>query len=152
MELPDSISFLGFKRLITSLALLLLFAFAYHKLIQNAVHSHPESVQRTVREHCRFLIGKQIKQLAPNDYMLKFQACDDFTIMSVETAGGLYDPVILRVTLNRNAAFPLEGDVFVFKSNAFSFNFLHSLSGLMSDHWEFNFYNTYSDMVFYGSI
>ncbi|MFZ3022471.1 hypothetical protein [Pseudomonas sp.] len=116
-------------------------AFAYHKLLQSSIRSHPEAAQRAVREHCRYMIGKQINQLASDDYSEKFQACDSFTVKSVEAAGGLHDPVIVRITLDGESDFPLGEDVFIFKSVVINFHLLSGLSGLMSGRWEFNFYN-----------
>jgi hypothetical protein len=152
--MPQSfaLSFANFKGVVLSLIVLLLVAFAYHKLLQSSIRSHPEAVQRAVREHCRYIVGKQINQLEAENYAEKFQACDSFTIKSVEAAGGLHDPVIVRITLAGESNFPLGEKVFIFKAAVINFHVLNGWSGLVSGRWEFNFYNNYSDFTFNGSI
>lgn len=82
----------------------------------------------------------------------KFQSCDDFHVNSVTVAGGVFDPVIVKILLERQDKFPLDKEVFIFKTMVINFNFLSGLHGLISGNWEFNFYNTYSDFLFKGSI
>jgi hypothetical protein len=86
-------SFGGLKGLIGFLVLLVILVFAYHKLIQGSIRNHPESTHRAVREHCRYLLGKQIGQMEKDAYSDQFQACDDFRIKSMAAAGGVFDPV-----------------------------------------------------------
>lgn len=152
MEQSSSFSFSRVWGVALSAALLLMAAFAYHKLLQSSVEAHHEQIRQAVREHCRYMTGKQIHQLSQDDYSDKFQACDNFTVKSTKVAGGLYDPVIVKITLERSADFPLDEDVFIFKSAAMNFHFLSGLSALMSGQWEFNFYNTYSVLTFNGSL
>lgn len=145
-------SFNSSKGLILFVILLAIFVFAYHKLIQSSIQNHPESTYRAVREHCHYVLGKQFDQMPQDVFSAKFQSCDDFRVKSVTAAGGIFDPVIVRITLESPHNLPLDTDIFVFKTIVMNFNFLSGLHGLISGNWEFNFYNTYSDFLFKGSI
>lgn len=146
------LSFSSSKGLILFVILLTIFAFAYHKLIQSSIQNHPESTYRAVREHCHYVLGKQFDQMAQDVFSDKFQSCNDFRVKSVTVAGGIFDPVIVKIILESPHNLPLDKDVFIFKTVVINFNFLSGLDGLISGNWEFNFYNTYSDFIFKGSI
>jgi len=141
-------SFNSVKGLILFVILLVFFVLAYHALIQASIRNDPESTRKVIREHCHYMLGKQLTQ---DDFADKFERCDDFSIKSVAAAGGIFDPVIVKITLDEQH--PLLGkDVFIFKTIVLNFNFLSGLHGLASGTWEFNFYNTYSNFMFKGSI
>ena len=140
------------KGLILVVALLVIVVFGYHKLIQSSIRNHPESTYRAVREHCHYVLGKQIHQIGQDDFSDKFQSCDDFHVKSVTVAGGVFDPVIVKIIVERQNNFPLDKEVFIFKTVVINLNFLSGLYGLISGNWEFNFYNVYSEFVFKGSI
>lgn len=146
------LSFSSHKGLILFIILLALFVFAQHKLIQRSIQNHPESTYRAVQEHCRYMLGKQLAQMPREVFSEKYQSCGDFRIKSVAVAGGVFDPVIVKIILENPHNLPLDNDVFIFKTVVINFNFLSALYGLTSGNWEFNFYNTYSDFVFKGSI
>ena len=152
MHRAFGVSFVGLKGLILFVVFLVFFALAYHSLIQRSIRHNPESTRQAVREHCRYMVGKQLDQLSQDDYTDKFQSCDDFRVKSVAAAGGLLDPVIVKITLDSQHPLPLGKDEFIFKTVVINFNFLSGVHGLTSGKWEFNFYNTYSDFLFKGSI
>lgn len=145
-------SFSSSKGLILFVMSLAISAFAYHKLIQSSIQNHPESAYRAVQGHCRYVLGKQLDQMPHDVFSDKFQSCGDFRVKSVAAAGGVFDPVIVKIILENPHNLPLDNDVFIFKTVVINFNFLSGLYGLTSGNWEFNFYNTYSDFVFKGSI
>ncbi len=145
-------SFGSLKWMILFIAVLVLAVLAYHKLIQSSIRNHPEAAHQAVREHCRYVLGKQVNQLSRDDFSEKFQACDDFRVKSIAAAGGVLDPVVVKITLDKQDHFPLSQDVLIFKTKVINFNFLSGLYGLLKGNWEFNFYNTYSDIIFNGSI
>jgi hypothetical protein len=58
----------------------------------------------------------------------------------------------VKITLDGQHHLPLDKDVFIFKTVMINFHFLSGLNGLIGGNWEFNFYNTYSDFIFKGSI
>lgn len=152
MHKAFGLSFCSAKGLILFVIFLAIFAFAYHKLIQSSIQNHPESTYRAVQEHCRYELGKQFDKMPHDVFSDKFQGCDDFRVKSVTVAGGVFDPVIVKIILESPHNLPLDNDVFIFKTVVINFNFLSGLYGLISGNWEFNFYNTYSDFVFSGSI
>lgn len=148
-------SFADVKGLVLFLVMLVVFVFAYHKVIQSSIRSHPESTRRAVQEHCRYMLGKQLGKIPQEDLSEKLRKCDDVRIKSVSAGGGVFDPVIVRITLDGQSQSPLGKDIYIFKTAAINtgkFNFLSGLNSLSSGHWEFNFYNTYSDTYFYGSF
>ncbi|TAK62726.1 hypothetical protein [Methylobacter sp.] len=152
MHRAFGLSFSDSKWLILFVILLVIFVFAYHKLIQSSIQNHPESTYRAVREHCHYVLGKQFDQMAQDVFSDKFQSCDDFRIKSVTAAGGVFDPVMVKIILESPYNLPLDKDIFIFKTVVINFNFLSGLHGLISGNWEFNFYNTYSDFIFKGSV
>ena len=133
----------------------LVFVFGYHKVIQNSIRKHPDATLRAVQDHCRFVMGKRLGKVPNDELSSTLQRCADIEVKSVEAAGGVFDPVIVRITVEIPSSLPLESTVLVFKSadiNTGSFNFLSGLSHLISGRWAFNFFNTYSDTTFRGSF
>jgi len=152
MHRAFGLSFNTLKGVVLFVILLVIFVFSYQKLIQTSIQNHPESTYRAVREHCRYEVGKHLNQMPQSVFSDKFQSCDDFRVKSVTVAGGVFDPVIVKIILESQHNLPLDKDVFIFKTVIINFNFLFGLYGLTSGNWEFNFYNTYSDFIFKGSI
>lgn len=146
------LSFSSFKGFTLFVTLLVIVVFTYHKLIQRSIQNHPESSYRAVREHCRYELGKQFNQIAHDVFSDKFQSCDDFRIKSVTAAGGVFDPIFVKITLETPHNLPLDKNVFIFQTAAVNFKFLSGLYGLSSGKWDFNSYFTYSDFVFKRSI
>ena len=148
-------SFADIKGVVFFVVILVISVFAYHKAIQSSIRSHPEATRLAVQQHCRYMLGKQLGKIPQGELSDKLQKCDDVRVKSVSAAGGIFDPVIVKITLDGQSQSPLGKDVFIFKTadiNTRKFNFLSGLNSLSSGHWEFNFYNTYSDTFFYGSI
>jgi hypothetical protein len=141
-------SFTKLWGLVLFLVLLVAFVLVYHRLIESSIRNHPESTLHAVQNHCRYVLGKQLDKMPKDEFSAQFRLCNDIRIKSVEAAGGVFDPVIVKITIE-------DQRVFIFKSADIgprSFNFLSSLSSLMSGHWAFNFYTTYSETTFHGSF
>lgn len=148
-------SFTTRNGLILFIVLLVIFVFSYHSIIQQSIRNHPESTLLAVQEHCRYMLGKQIGKIPNDELAAALQRCNDIRLKSVEAAGGVFDPVIIKVTIEAQHQPPLDKTVFIFKSAAIHsgvFNLVSSLNCLISGHWNFNFYNTYSNTMFHGSF
>ena len=131
------------------------FVLGYHRIIQTSVRNRPDATLQAVQEHCRYILGKRLG-LKPNDEVsTELQRCKDIRVKSVEAAGGVFDPVIVKITVEAQPSPPFDNDVFIFKTADIStrgLNFLSSFSSLITGRWAFNFYNTYSDRMFHGSF
>ena len=155
MQQPSGFTPARLTAITVGLVLMVTFVLAYHQVIQRSIRSHPESALRTVREHCRFMLGKQLGKLPKEELDAKFRACDDIRVKSIEASGGVFDPVVIKVTVEAQAKPPLDQTVFIFKSADIGpkgLNFLTSLDRLSSGHWEFNSSTTYSNTTFHGSF
>jgi hypothetical protein len=136
-----------------AIAALLLIAsgFGYHRIIQRSVLRHPEVALQTVREHCRYVLGKQLGKMPKEELSARFRLCDEIRVKSVEAAGGVLDPVMIRVILEDQPKMPLDQKIFVFKlanSTSRNLSFLTSLGCLSGDSWKFNSATSYSDRTF----
>ena len=141
--------------LILFLVLLVAFVPAYRRIIQKSIRNHPATTRRAVEEHCRYMLGKQVGTMPPAELAAEFQRCSEFRIKSVEAAGGVFNPVMVRITLETQPRPPLGKEVFIFKSadiNTGKFSLLSGLTSLITGRWAFNSYNTYSNTTFSGSF
>jgi hypothetical protein len=148
-------SFVTPRRAALFVVLTVVFVLGYHRVIQISVRDRPATTLQAVQEHCRYILGKRFG-LKPNDEVsAELQRCKDIRVKSVESAGGVFDPVIVKITVEAQPSPPFDSDVFIFKTADISpkgFNFLSSFSSLITGRWAFNFYNTYSDRMFHGSF
>lgn len=126
----------------------MLFALLYQTFIERSIRSHPDVVQLTVREHCRHVIGKDVGNLPSSEFLEKLERCDRFRVRKIEAAGGLINPVLLKVTLDESADFPIAQSELVFRSLYTNLSLSDSLHGLMSGQWAFNHFNSYSSGTF----
>ena len=131
------------------------FVWGYHRVIQNSIRKHPEATLQAVHDHCRFLLGKRLGKMPNDDLANEFQRCNDIQVRSVEAGGGVFDPIIVKITVEAQTVIPLDPPVLIFKTSDISprsLNFLSGLSSLLSGRWAFNFFNTYSETTFHGSF
>jgi hypothetical protein len=131
------------------------FALAYHRVLQNSIRKHSDVTKQLVQDHCRYMVGKRLGKTPSQEISNELQSCKDLRVKSVESSGGVFNPVIVRITVEAQPSSPLDSDVFIFKTvdiNTGHFNFLSGLNRLISGHWEFNYFNTYSDTTFHGSF
>ena len=149
-------NFVSPKYLVLFVVMLVIFVLAYHQVIQNSIRNHPESTRRAVQEHCRYMLGKKITKMPEEEFVEKFHSCSDVRIKSVTASGGVFNPVIVKITVERQNGWPLESDVFIFKTadinTGKSLDFLSGFYRLLNGQWEFNHFNTYSNTTFNGSF
>lgn len=148
-------SFVKPRGAILFVVLTVVFVLGYHRIIQNSIRNRPGATLQAVQEHCRYILGKRLGQKSNDEVSTELQRCKDIRVKSVEAAGGVFDPVIVKITVEAQPSPPLENDVFIFKTadiNARGFNFLSGFSSLITGGWAFNFFNTYSDRTFHGSF
>jgi hypothetical protein len=125
---------------------------AYTHQLSESVRSHPEGARLAVREHCRFMVGRQLGEgLGRAEFEERMQACDDFHIREITVRGGLLRPVIVRIALDPQQPLPLGKDVFIFRSDLVGYTVLPGLAGLAAGRWEFNHFNVYSEQMFRSS-
>ena len=153
---PDfSFSFFRPRGALLSGVLLVAMVLGYHKLVQSSIRNHPETTRFAVQEHCRYLLGKQVGKMSRSEFNEEFQRCQNIRVKSVKTAGGLVNPVIVKITIESQPRILQDRTELIFKTaaiNSGKFNFLSSLHSLLSGHWTFNYYTTYSRTTFYGSF
>jgi hypothetical protein len=155
MHQDFNFSFIWPRRLMLSGVLMVVVVLGYHKIVQNSIRKHPETTRLAVQEHCRYLLGKQVGKMPRAELNADFQRCQDIRVTSVKAAGGLFDPVIVKITIESQPRILQDRTELIFKSaaiNSGKFNFLSSLHCLLSGHWTFNYYTTYSRTTFYGSF
>ena len=78
--------------------------------------------------------------------------CQNIHIESIAASGGIANPVVVRVVLDRSHYLPLGKHVLVFKAIDFALPFFSTLSRLASGQWSFNSHTVYSDLTYYGAI
>jgi hypothetical protein len=143
------------KRAIPFAVLLVAFVLAYHQLIQRSIRSHPEVTLRTVQEHCRYMLGKRVGKTPPAELSDQLQRCASIRVKSVEVAGGVFDPVFVRVTIEPQSPPLLGTDVFIFRAEEVGwgdFTFLSGLCSLVNGRWAFDVHHTYGQTTFRGSF
>ncbi|MEY2632135.1 MAG: hypothetical protein RIR00_789 [Pseudomonadota bacterium] len=119
------------------------------KLLQN----HPEILQKTMVAHCRHQAGLALlpaaaRPLPPAEVESLRAQCDEIRLERIEIGGGMLHPLMVRLSLDRNGHLPEGKSVFVFKSLSTAPPLLDSLSSLVTRHWAFNHFVSYSDESF----
>ena len=141
-------SFLNTRTAIVFGVAFVLFAFVYQALIGRSIRQHPDVVQHTVREHCRYVIGKEVRNLPGDEFLARLERCDRFQVRKIAAAGGLIRPVVLKVTLDDSPEFPIPPRELVFRSRYTNLSLGDSLHGLMTGQWAFNHFISYSSGYF----
>ncbi|MSQ67765.1 MAG: hypothetical protein EXR83_06165 [Gammaproteobacteria bacterium] len=136
------------KNLLLSLAVVIVVVSVYHQLIQRSVRHQPAEARRAVTAHCRYLIGKRIKDSPTAAIAAQLAGCTAFELKKMATQGGLIQPVMVRITIEKTAEFPLDEHEFIFKSIVINFTLSSAVLSLVTGHWKFNEFNTYSDFTF----
>lgn len=155
MQQPSGFTPARLTAITVGLVLMVTFVLAYHQIVQRSIRNHPECALRVVREHCRFMLGKQLGSIPKEELEERFRRCDDIRVKTIEASGGVFDPVMIRVTVAEPPPPPVDKTEFIFKSADIGpkgLNFLTSLDRLSSGKWEFNSSTTYSKTTFHGSF
>ena len=129
-------------------AALAVLALLWHTLIERSIRRHPDSAWQTVREHCRYRVGQDIRDQSAETVATRMAGCEGFQVRTIEASGGLIRPVMLKVTLHASPEFPLPVRELVFRSLHANLAFSDSLHGLATGRWAFNPFNTYSNQTF----
>lgn len=151
---PASVS-LRITGLLALLAMLGLFVPGYHLALQQSIRNHPEATQRVLQEHCRYLLGQQLGKLSGLEVAERLRRCGDLRVKSVDAAGGVFDPVYVRIVMEPPPQPVVDPQVFIFKSASVysrGWDFGASLSCLLRGKWEFNPFTTYSEFSFKTSF
>lgn len=125
-----------------------LLAWVYQGLIARSIRGHPDVVQHTVREHCRYVLGKDVRNLPGDEFLARLARCDRFHVKKIDAAGGLLRPVVLKVTLEDSPEFPIAPRELVFRSRYTNLSLGDSLHGLTTGQWAFNPFIRYSSGYF----
>lgn len=146
-------------RFLAYIATLALFVLLYHQLVHSSVNRSHDLIAKTVDEYCKSAIASQhrtpesgAREPALKEMVAEWTQCDDIRIESVAASGGIVNPVVVRVVLDRRHYLPLGKQVLVFKAIDFALPFLSSLSRLATGQWSFNSHTVYSDLTYYGAI
>ena len=138
---------------------LALFVLGYHQLVHRAVSREHDLIAKLVDDYCKSAIAAEhhTPDSGPREAALKEMAtewarCDDIRIESVAASGGIVNPVVVRVVLDRSRYLPLGKAVLVFKGIDYALPLLSSLSRLATGQWSFNSHTVYSDLTYYGAI
>ena len=129
-------------------AALVVLALLWQTLIERSIRRHPDSAWQTVREHCRYRVGQDIRDQSAETVAARLAGCERFQVRTIEASGGLMRPVMLKVTLDASPDFPLPVRELVFRSLHANLAFSDSLHGLATGRWAFNPFNTYSNQTF----
>ena len=127
---------------------LVVLALIWQTLIERSIRRHPDSAWQTVREHCRYRMGQDIRNQSAETVAARMAGCERFQVRTIEASGGLMRPVMLKVTLDASPEFPLPVTELVFRSLHANLAFSDSLHGLATGRWAFNPCNTYSNQTF----
>lgn len=66
--------------------------------------------------HCRYLIGKRIKDSPTAAIAAQLAGYPAFELKKIATRGGLVQPVRVRITIEKTAEFPLDEHEFISNS------------------------------------
>lgn len=139
--------------LVLFLIALAVFVPVYYGLIERSIEGDPQTSLRAIQAHCRFTLGQQlVAGEIDADSMAEWQQCDDVQIAAVDAAGGLLNPVIVKITLDPEHHLPQGKQEFVFRSANAGVPLLSGLSGIVTGRWAFNHFVTYSELTFRGSF
>lgn len=139
-------------RVARAAALALVLLVAWRALLGQSVRRDTESLRRAVRDHCRHELGLPSAWRAASHFEAAFEGCDDFEVVSARAAGGLHDPVIVRIELRRGPRFPLEFDAVSLRHALLVLPVVASFTGLASGRWEWNPGVAFSDFRFFASL
>lgn len=147
-------TFSGIRAAIIFIMLIAACIFVMRTAVRTSVRKHPEACLGAVQNHCISVIGKKWKagMMSNEEYNKKYGLCKAVDIRLIEAAGGIFDPVTVRITVNADMGWPLDMNVFVFKALDMNFYTLTALRGIISGHWEFNHHQSYSNFTFNGSF
>ena len=129
-------------------AALVVLVLIWQTLIERSIRRHPDSAWQTVRDHCRYRVGQDLRNLSSEALATRMAGCEGFQVRTIEASGGLIRPVMLKVTLDASPEFPLPVTELVFRSLHANLAFSDSLHGLATGRWAFNPFNTYSSQTF----
>lgn len=141
-------SFLSIRSALVFAVAFVLFAFVYQGLMARSIRAHPDVVQTTVREHCRHVIGKEVRNLPGEEFVARLERCDRFLVRKIDAAGGLIRPVAIKITLDDSPEFPIPPRELVFRSRYTNLSLGDSLHGLTTGQWAFNPFVSYSSGFF----
>ena len=141
-------SFRSIRSAIVLAVAFVLFAWVYQGLLARSVRAHPDVVQHTVRDHCRYVIGKDVRNLPGDEFLARQVRCDRFQVRRIDAAGGLIRPVVIRITLDESLEFPIPPRELVFRSRYINLALGDSLHGLTTGQWAFNPFVSYSSGFF----
>ena len=143
------------KSAVLFLLFTVVFVLGYHRVLQKAIRNHPQATTQAVQDHCRYVVGKRVGNTPPQELDDDLQRCKELRVRSVDVAGGVFDPVIVKITVEAMPSSPKNSHVLIFKTADISsghFDFISGLHSLTSGQWKFNFFNTYSETTFQGSF
>lgn len=130
------------------LVALVVFLLVYHQLLQRSVDRHPEALRQAVGEHCRFVVGQRLREgAARGEFEEARRGCGAFRVRAASVRGGTFDPVIVKIDVDRESGFPLDADTYVFRSDLVGFTVLPGLAGIFAGRWRFNPYVVYSEAL-----
>ena len=147
-------SFRSIRSAIVLAVAFVLFAWVYQGLLARSIRAHPDVVQHTVRDHCRYVIGKDVRNLPGDEFLARQVRCDRFQVRRIDAAGGLIRPVVIRITLDESLEslesleFPIPLSELVFRSRYINLALGDSLHGLTTGQWAFNPFVNYSSGFF----
>ncbi|HQD16462.1 MAG TPA: hypothetical protein PLY54_13530, partial [Ottowia sp.] len=95
---------------------LVVLALIWQTLIERSIRRHPDGAWQTVREHCRYRMGQDIRNQSAETVAARMAGCERFQVRTIEASGGLMRPVMLKVTLDASPDFPLPVRELVFRS------------------------------------
>ncbi|MFM7144131.1 MAG: hypothetical protein ACKO2K_19685 [Alphaproteobacteria bacterium] len=121
-------------------------------LVTRSVRRDTGSLRRAVVEYCRHGLGLPSDWRGPPDFETAFAGCEDVEILSAQVAGGMLDPVMVRIALRRGPAFPAEYDSVALRNALVSMPVVASLGGLATGRWDWNPAVGYSDFRFWTSF
>lgn len=121
---------------------------SWHALIARSLRMHPQVARKTVVEHCRYRVGQTIRDVPSDLFVARLSGCERFQVVTLDAAGGLIRPVMLKVALEPEPEFPLAEKELVFRSVYSNLSLGDSLHGLATGKWAFNPYNVYSQTSF----
>jgi hypothetical protein len=117
---------------------LVVLALIWQTLIERSIRRHPDGAWQTVREHCRYRMGQDLRNQSAETVAARMAGCERFQVRTIEASGGLMRPVMLKVTLDASPVFPLPVRELVFRSLHANLAFSDSLHGLATGRWAFN--------------
>ncbi len=139
-------------RVLRFLALAVALLVGWRLVLGQSVRRDADSLRRAVRDHCRHELGLPSSWRGPGDFEAAFEGCEDFEVVSAGAAGGLHDPVMVRIALRRGPRFPLAFDTVALRHALVALPVVASFGGLASGRWEWNPGVAYSDFRFATSF